>query len=666
MLKSSKLLWPLVSRSTKSLGKALIPRNINAYRQSMPIIRSYTTTVDDLTAAAPAIQPTPTPQDNEWDTYLEKISNSKEEPVTEQTFIDICTSTQADKSLSGSDKVRRLQHILRDIHQHLEGRPELKSVFQRACNMLMYIYIGQGNMKSAKLVFEGLAGSDSSINLVSIRTMIHGFQKHGTRVDLHKFIQSLESRGLFPKITNLYVTVIYALKQFNDIRGCQFYYAEMIKHGLELDEACYKVMMEVYRKAEKPESVLELFKTMKEKNMEITIRIYSIVLSSLSHDKNLHSEMVQIFEELKSTNMKLTSDIYISMKWDPLKALQDMKDKNMTPEIRDYNGFLHYYVKKNKFKEALDMYKLMKEDENVEMDAFSYGIVMDVLVKDLEQSPESVFDLYREMKQHSVKPDTTVYTSLLSACNRAQDLERAMVLLEEMESFHVKPNAYTFNSVLSILSTMDKTSSLDLDRASLIWEKMTSLGIHPDTRTYNTYLSIISKLIKPIEEDSEEHIVDPTLWGEEESEQHVPRTVREMLRMYRYMRRNHHHRIQPDFVTYTIVINSLSAAGQLRSALQVFSDAKMSRVTLPVSAYNEIMRALQRGGKISEAMNIWYDMKILGVLPDSTTYEIVLEACEQLGLVDTLTSIRNQRKLDFARLLELDTKKENRMKKHYQ
>lgn len=630
----------------------------------MHIVRSFTT-VENLTATPSTIQPTHTHDNYEWNTYRDQISNSKETPVEEQTFIDICTQTQADKLLNGSEKVRRLQHILRDIHQHLEGRPELKSVFQRACNMLMYIYIDQGNIKSAKLVFEGLASSECKINLVSIRTMIHGFQKHGTRTDLHKFIQSLESRGLFPMKANLYVTVIYALKHFNDIRGCQFYFAEMIKHGLELDESCYKVMMEVYRKAKKPESVLELYNTMKEKNMEITVRIYSIVLSSLSHDKNLHAEMVQIFNELKSTNIKLTSDIYLSMKWDPLKALQDMKDKNMTPEVRDYNEFLHHYVRKNKFKEALEMYKLMKEDENIDMDAYSYGIVMDVLVKDLEQSPESVFELYREMKEHCVKPDTAVYTSLLSACNRAQDLERAMVLLEEMESFDVKPNAYTFNSILSILSTMDKTSNLDLDRASLIWEKMTSLGIHPDTRTYNTYLSIISKLIKPIEEDSEEHVVDSTLWGEEENEQHVPRTVREMLRMYRYMRRNHHQTIQPDFATYTIVINSLSAAGQLRSALQVYSDAKMSRITLPVSAYNEIMRALQRGGKISEAMNIWYDMKIIGVLPDSTTYEIVLEACEQLGLADTLTSIRNQRKLDFARLLELDTKKEHRMKKHY-
>lgn len=665
MFRSSKVVWPLISRSTKNLGKNLIPQKSSVFRlQSVPIVRSFTT-LNNLTDTSPTIQPAPT-HDDDWNTYLAQISKSDEIPVEEQMFIDIASLTQADKTLSGSEKVQRFQHILRDIHQHLEKNPELQNAFQRTCNMLMYVYIEQGNVKSAKLVFEGLASSECKINLVSIRTMIHGFQRHGTKTDLHKFIQSLEARNLFPRKASIYVSVIYAFKHFNDIRGCQFYYAELIKNGIPMDEHCYKVMMEVYRKAKKPESVLELYHDMKENNMEITARIYSIVLSALSHDKNLHSEMVKIFDEFKLTDIKMTPEIYLSMKWDPLKALQDMKDKNMTPEIRDYNEFLHHYVRKNKFKEALEMYKLMKEDKNVDMDAYSYGIVMDALAKDLEQSPESVFDLYREMKQHCVKPDAAVYTSLLSACNRAQDLERAMVLLEEMQSFNVKPNSYTFNSILSILSTMDKTSSLDLDRASLIWEKMSSLGIHPDTRTYNTYLSIISKLIKPIEEDSEDHIVDSTLWGEEENEQHVPRTVREMLRMYRYMRRNHRDTIQPDFATYTIVINSLSAAGQLRSALQVYSDAKMSRVTLPVSAYNEIMRALQRGGKISEAMNIWYDMKIMGVLPDTTTYEIVLEACEQLGLVDTLTSIRNQRKHDFARLLELDTKQKNRMKKRYQ
>ncbi|GAA5815971.1 hypothetical protein MFLAVUS_009490 [Mucor flavus] len=654
MLRGTKALWPLVSRTSKQLPRFTRPSIQPA--TLYPVYRSFTTATT-TTVDNPTQQPT-----DEWKAYCEKVENAATQPINAQDYIDMCSSTQADTSLTKSEKVKRLQRILRHIHQQKEIQPELNHVFQRACNMLMYVYISHGNLRSARLVFDGLADSSCSVNQISIRTIIHGIQKHGNKTELHQFIKTLEDKQLLSKKdTSFYVTMIYALKQFGDVRGCQFYFSEMVNAGLDTDETSYRAMMEVYRNARRYDHVLQLYHTMKEKNITISLRTYGVILSALSRDKDLHAELVQVYDELKSTDAKLPATIYIAMKWDPLQALKDMKEKNQSPEIRDYNEFLANYVKRNKFKEALQVYHIMKEDESIDMDVYSYGIVMDVLVKDLEQSPDSVFDLYKEMKDRDIKPDAVVYTSLLSACNRSQDLERAMSLLEEMEQYGTKPNEYTFNSILSILSTMERTSATDLDRASLVWDKMTSLGIHPDTRTYNTYLSIISKLIQPVSE-TEDQVADSTLWGEDEQEQHVPRTVREMLRLYRYMRRNHHHKIQPDFATYTIVINSLSAAGQLRSALQVYSDAKMSRVTLPVSAYNEIMRALQRGGKISEAMNVWYDMKIQGVLPDTATYEIVLEACEQLGLTDTLTSIRNQRKSDFNRLLDLDTKKQNRMK----
>lgn len=609
------------------------------------------------------------PLDTEWSSYLEKVSDSAN--ITEQDFIDICKSTQTNPDLSDREKVQRLQHILRDIHTLIkEDKRELESAFQRACNILMHTYVAEGDLKSAKLVFEGLVSSDcGTINIVSIRTIIHGIQKHSTKTDLYKFVQSLERRDLFPRDSaNAYISVIYALKHFQDLRGCQFYFAEIVKHGLDTDEQCYKAMMEVYRQFKKPENVLELFNTMKEKKIDISLPTYNIVLSALGSDDKMKDDRDRVYQELKeSEGLSPSASTYLSMKWNPLDALDDMKKENISPTIRDYNEFFVHYVRKNKFPQALEVFKRMKEDGNVKMDVFSYSIVMDVLVKDIEGSTEPVFDLYHEMKDRGITPDTTVYTSLLTACRRDGDLERAMALLEEMESYQIHPNVYTFNSILSVLSTMEGSSIIDLDRASLIWKKMTTMGIHPDIRTYNTYLSIISKLIKPIDEETQTvDNSDDTLWGEEENEQNVPKTVREMLRMYRYMRRNHHQTIKPDFATYTIVINSLSAAGQTRSAMQVYSDAKMSRVTLPVAAYNEIMKALQRGGKMSEAMNVWYDMKIYGILPDSMTYEIVLEACEQLGLADSLTSIRNQRKLDANRLLELDAKKQKRMRKSHQ
>lgn len=669
-------MWPLVSRSVRTITKPLVvlPGISSRHKiQPLYIYRTFTTSLEDSAlplSPSNVLEPESisTPLSNvdnnmEWEKYVASIEKNEDIPI--EKFHEVAFNTQMDREMDIDEKIERLQHILRDLHVRLEEQPTLKRSFVLTCNYLMKTYIDEGSLKNASLVFEGLADSKCAPSATSMQTIINGIRKQGTKADLYKFMQSIERRGLgYPK--EVYLTAIRAFKHFKDLRGCQYYIAKMKKEGLELDEVHYRIMMVMYRQADRPENVLDLYKTMKKNKVEITDLIYNIVLSSLSLDsKKYRKETKQVFEEMKELGHKPNASAYLSMHWDPLDAIKDMNVSEYAPTIRDYNEFLAHYVKKNSFPQALDVYNLIKKDKNVQMDVFSYCIVMDVIVKDLEQSPALAFELYEEMKCRDIAPDAVVYTSLLHACNRAQDLEHAMLLLEEMESFGVKPNEYTFNSLLSILATMAGTSFTDLDRASLIWEKMTTLGVHPDKRSYNTYLSIISRLVKPAEYNNSNNneLSSSSLWGEEEEDINVPKTVREMLRMYRYMRRNHHETIQPDFATYTIVINSLSVAGQLRSALQVYNDAKMARVTLPVSAYNEMMRGLQRGGKMSEAMNIWYDMKIFGVLPNSDTYEIVLEACEQLGLSESLTSIRNQRKADMNRLLELDVKKDKRDKR---
>lgn len=64
----------------------------------------------------------------------------------------------------------------------------------------------------------------------------------------------------------------------------------------------------------------------------------------------------------------------------------------------------------------------------------------------------------------------------------------------------------------------------------------------------------------------------------------VPQILKEIQRMYRYMRRRKLKSMQPDFVTYSIVISTMPAAGEVRSAIQVYDDAKISHAILPVSA----------------------------------------------------------------------------------
>lgn len=650
MFRQTKSLWPAIKRSIyqiKPIRQSIL--SATHYKSKLTTNKLFYTTVISE----------PTIKILHWSKYRELIENSNEK-IPAKELEALSKFTVSSKTIKPSVAISRIQDILKYMSTR-QDNPDVKASFRTCCNHLIQAYIQQGDLKTARLVFDKMVAV-GDVNEESIRQVANGIRSLGTRAEIYEFQKSMESRGLWVDSSLLYNSIIYALRDFGDLPGCRYYFTEMKKKNLANTVHAYRAIMSVYRKANQPNQVLKYFNEMKEEGLEPTAGEYGILFGSLSKDKNYHTLLKDVFEEMKSKKQPINLSFFLYMGWDPLEAMKEMDKTNLNVSVRDCNSGLAYYVKKNQFPEALDVMKWMNEYK-IKMDTFSYSIMIDALAKDYSTPPMVVFNLYEDMKRHKLIPDQVTFTSLITNCCKNQDLDKALTLLNEMQIYEIKPNTYTFNSVLNVLSSMTETSSVDVERASLVWSQMTDLGIQPDTRTCNIYLSLISRLIKSVQlqNNEPERYSQTTLWEElEDTSRRVPQTVKEMQRMYRYMRRHKLESMKPDFVTYSIVINAMSAAGEVRSAMQVYDDAKMSRVTLPVPAYNEMMSALQRCGRVSESMGIWHDMKLQSILPDNTTYSIVLENCEQLGLIESIESIRRQRKLDFDRLQELEKKKEMR------
>lgn len=676
--KTTSSLWPTITRSIQRAKP--VRHGINMAHHKPPsvwysteseAIATQTTTPE---VAATAIESTP--RRLAWDRYRELVVSNRNDQIAAADLEQLSKYTVVTKTVKPSEAISRLQDILKYMSTRKDTEPDIKTAFPQCCNFLIRAYIRHGDLKTARMVFDKMA-QVGDVNEATLSEMLSGIRQLGTRSQVYEFQRDMQRQGLWLDSSVVYCNLIYALRDFGDTPGCRHFFQEMKSKNLATTEHSYKAIMSVYRKANLPNMVLKYFNEMKEAGIQPSIAIYGLLFQALSeHDSEQHKAILRsIFQEMRSREFEIQLNFYLPLGWEPLDALQQMIHHKHTVSVRDCNVGLAYYIKKNQFADALSVMKWMNEHK-VKMDTYSYGIMIDALAKDTDTAPQLVFDLYEDMKRHKLHPDTVVFTSLISNCCKNQDLDKALSLLQEMQSYEVRPNVYTFNSMLNVVTSMTNTSSIDVERASVIWTHMTELGVQPDTRTCNIYLSLISRLIKaaPIHHEpapatplaDERYIQETALWEEvEDTDRRVPETVKEMQRMYRYMRRHKLENMQPDFVTYAIVISAMSTAGEVRSAMQVYDDAKINRVTLPIPAYNNMMMALQRCGRVSESMGIWHDMKLQGVLPNNTTYSIVLENCEQLGLVDSIENIRRQRKLDFDRLQELERKREMRkLEKH--
>lgn len=581
-----------------------------------------------------------------WAEYQQRIEEDKE--LTDQDFIKLCMAIK--RELKGKIAIQRMQSVLREIHR----RKKNEKTFVRACNMLMHLFIVQNDLNSAKLVMDGMMQSNYTPSEATIRSLLYGISTFGNVADVHDLYNRLCEKNICPHTSEFYRFLILTCSRLNNLQSARAYFAKALSlDELATDADVYQAMFLALKDHGRTQDALELYEDMKKRGIRATTAIYHVLLETLRKKGDI-AACDRLFGEALESGVELNASHFLAMGWEPLEALEKMKEFKIPCNTRSYNTFMSDYIKKNRFMEALQVFQNMR-DSNVEMDAATYSMMIDTLAKDREQSVEAVYDLYNEMKENNIKPDVRVYTSLLNACAREENYERATRLFQEMQEHNVEPNVYTFNSMFTLLARKQFVGEADRENANQLWSSMENFGVIPDVRTYNLYLSLLSKLVWTLKTDQKMWEIDGG------TAYRMPDVAKQMSHLYKRMRNSKRASCKPDFATYSILINSLVSCGQLRYAMQVYDDAKIARVKLPAATYNTMMRAMERAKQVPQIMNIWHDMKTLGVEPDNISYSVALEACEQLGLPETFEAIRAQRKKDMNRLIELEKQEEARI-----
>ncbi|SAM08904.1 hypothetical protein [Absidia glauca] len=605
--------------------------------------------------------------DEVWEDYMQQV-NDPSVTLTADDYFTVCVVLKRDRQ--SPDSIKRIQTLLKHLHD-LGTMPDL---FVRCCNMLIYLYLEQGSLDSARLVFSGLIRSEYEPTTVTIRSMLHGIGKLGTAKDVLALYKSLRQQGLFPESNDTYQQLLWVLGvNFGQVDSSVKIFTKMQQQGLTLDIKTYNMMLSIYKRAKQPERAWAFYTQQ--------------ILAHATPDRTTFYKLLQTIQQMKKGNEATQADRiqtvyhdmlrlgvpvgtahYQAMGWDAMDTLDQLKKDGRGLTVHDYNILIASAVKNNKFGDALSMYSDMSGgDSTVTPDAYTYGIIMDALVKDVEQPSAAVFDIYEEMKERQITPDVAVFSSLLQACGH-DSMDRALGYLEEMQALKIEPNSYILNSFLGYLIRKPTKSKNDMYCARAMWDQMIAKKVFPDTRSFNNYLSLLVPFVPTINpnelkasrqlQQNDDDDDDDDVFGDPTSTVAMSGTAKYMLKIYRTMR--HTPTGQPDFLSYSILINTLVNHGQVRHAMVLFRDAQLAHQKLGLNVYNTMLQGLLRDNDLHQVMLVWQDMKVRRVLPDSLTYDLVLDACEQLHLVNTFTALLEQRNADRDRLRALDDDRERR------
>jgi len=176
---------------------------------------------------------------------------------------------------------------------------------------------------------------------------------------------------------------------------------------------------------------------------------------------------------------------------DAFDLLRQLKEDGLEPTIVTYGSLMTACERVGDIQAASKVFRMVKEEEEKYKD------------EDEEASGRGKDDNHR---QERLRVNEIIYGAAISCCRKAQEPERALLLLRKMISEKLSPNTALFNTVIAALADGkpdSKTTKNDLlwEKALAVYKVMRSkssgIDVTPNRQTYNILVRCLSVNLQP-------------------------------------------------------------------------------------------------------------------------------------------------------------------------
>lgn len=367
--------------------------------------------------------------------------------------------------------------------------------------------------------------------------------------------------------------------------------------------------------------------------------------------KKQWSEALHVFEMLKQqsfyqpkegTYMKLL--LLLGKCKQPQRAQElfdEMIEECCEATTESYTALLASYCRNNMVDEAFTILKQMKILANCQPDVFTYSILIKACVD--EARYELVDDLYQEMSDRMIVPNTVTQNIVLNGYGKAGMYEKMeMVLSGMLESSSCKPDIWTMNTILSVFGNKGK-----IDMMERWYEKFRGFGIEPETRTFNiligaygkkrlydkmsSVMEFMRKLLFPWTTSTYNNVIEAFADAGD---------VKNMDYTWDQMRSE---RMKMDTKTFCCLIRGYSNAGLFHKVVSTVQLAEKLEIPENTSFYNAVISACAKAEDLLEMERVYNRMKDKHCALDSTTYSIMIEAYQKEGMNDKIYDLEQEK-----------------------
>ncbi|CAG8648138.1 9488_t:CDS:1, partial [Rhizophagus irregularis] len=388
----------------------------------------------------------------------------------------------------------------------------------------------------------------------------------------------------------------------------------------------FNIMIAAYGMRSKPgtnlEEVTKLFTLMHEKNLTPNGTTKTILKDIFRY--HLNNDAISWIRELREKNfidVGLEKEILLillknnNLK-EALRSFEDMKARNLKPDIYSYVPLIHQLAQHERVDEALKLIEEVKE-QKVHLNTVAYNVFIKVYI--MASKYEQTDQIIGDMLKQNTEPNTRTFSQLFNAYAKAGNADLALQIIKKMSDMNIQPNEYIYCLMIEMFSNLSDIQSMenvfrhmidngieskgvayyylllgytrvqDFNKALQTCRLMIKSGIEPNVRTYNALLS---------------------LFAEKGGKKGARLLFREMQRFG----------LSPDVYTYTSLINAYVKASDINKAEKIFSEMKKAGIEPSITTYNVLMSYYAKKKDIKKLRQIFNEIVIRNIQPDNFTY----------------------------------------------
>eukprot|EP00210_Caulerpa_lentillifera_P000290 g283.t1 len=351
---------------------------------------------------------------------------------------------------------------------------------------------------------------------------------------------------------------------------------EMMENGkaVKLDEQAYSTLLKLCARANLTGDAMNLLDEMKSYDVQPNVVSYNTVVDGISKDTNLSNEEVY---ELST------------------RVIEKMESDEIDANNHTLSSLLNVMIRVENLEKAIQLFSAM-EMLKIRPNNVTCGAMLKCYEKlgnpsDKDAYLKPCLDLWKECEHSGTRLNAEGYTTLLSACAKASNVDEASKIWDEMIRAGVKLDTYLYSAMINAC-----VCGGDKDKAAEVFNDMKNRGFNPDTFAYTTVIKCYEKLGDPSDKDA---YLKPCLdlWKECELKG-----------------------IRLNTEGYTSLLNACARVSCLGEAERIWNKILEKKVNLNTYLYAAMINCFLSIEKKDRAFELVNKMNTSGMKPDEETY----------------------------------------------